>query len=98
MFVLELTHTAPLDAVDALLDAHVAWLDQHFEKGVFLAAGPKNPRDGGIILAAVEGREQAEEIAAGDPFSTGGVCTYRITEFAATKTAPALDGYRETLG
>jgi uncharacterized protein YciI len=98
MFVPELTYTAPLDAVDALLDAHVAWLDQHFEKGVFLAAGRKNPRDGGIILAVVEGREQAEEIAAGDPFSTGGVCTYRITEFAATKTAPALDGYREPLG
>ncbi|MFI5674112.1 YciI family protein [Streptomyces cellulosae] len=98
MFVLELTYTAPLDAVDALLDAHVAWLDQQFEKGVFLAAGPKNPRDGGIILAVVEGREQAEEIAADDPFSTGGVCTYRITAFAATKTAPAFDGYREPLG
>jgi hypothetical protein len=58
----------------------------------------QEPPRRGIILAVVEGREQAEEIAAGDPFSTGGVCTYRITEFAATKTAPALDGYREPLG
>jgi hypothetical protein len=26
------------------------------------------------------------------------VCAYRVTEFAATKTAPALEPYRETLG
>jgi uncharacterized protein YciI len=98
MFVLELIYTAPLAAVDALLPAHVAWLDEHFEKGVFLAAGRKNPRDGGIILAVVEDRAQAEELVAGDPFSTGGVCTYRVIEFEATKTAPALERYRATPG
>ncbi len=27
MFVLELSYTAPLEAVDALLPDHVAWLD-----------------------------------------------------------------------
>jgi len=95
MFVLELTYTAPLDAVDTLLDAHVAWLDEQFEKGVFLAAGRKNPRDGGVILAVAEDRSRVEEIAAGDPFTIGKVCTYRITEFVATKTAPALEEYRE---
>ncbi|MCX5054314.1 MULTISPECIES: YciI family protein [unclassified Streptomyces] len=98
MFVLELTYTAPLDAVDALLEAHVAWLNEQFDKGVFLAAGRKVPRDGGIILALVEDRARAEEITAGDPFSTGGVCTYRIIEFEATRTAPALEQYRATSG
>jgi uncharacterized protein YciI len=96
MFVLELTCTAPLDSVDALLDAHVAWLDEQFGKGVFLVAGPKDPRDGGIILALAEDRARAEEIAAGDPFVTGGVCTYRVTEFDATKTAPGFEACRET--
>ena len=47
MFVLELTCTAPLEAVDAALQAHIAWLDEQYDKGVFLASGPKNPRDGG---------------------------------------------------
>jgi uncharacterized protein YciI len=97
VFVLELTYTAPLDAVDAVLEAHVAWLDEHYEQGVFLASGRKNPRDGGVILAVAEDRARAEEIAAGDPFVTAGVCAYRITEFIATKTAPALERYRETL-
>ncbi|MEU0026459.1 YciI family protein [Streptomyces sp. NPDC006335] len=98
MFVLELTYTAPLDAVDAVLPAHVAWLDEQYEKGVFLASGRKNPRDGGVIIAVAEDRARIEEITAGDPFVTAGVCAYRVTEFAATKTAPALEAYRETAG
>lgn len=98
MFVVELIYTAPLDAVDAVLPAHVAWLDEHYEKGVFLVSGRKNPREGGVILAVAEDRARIEEIAAGDPFVAAGVGTYRITEFIATKTAPELERYRETLG
>ncbi|MET7701983.1 YciI family protein [Streptomyces sp. NPDC005485] len=97
MFLLELTYTAPLEAVDAALEAHVGWLDEHFAAGVFLTAGRKNPRDGGVILAVAESRARIEEISAGDPFVTAGVCEYRITEFVAVKTAPALEAYRETL-
>jgi len=47
MFVLELTCTAPLDAVDAVLEAHVAWLDERYEQGLFLASGRKNPATAG---------------------------------------------------
>ncbi|CAM5641054.1 YciI family protein [Streptomyces purpurascens] len=97
MFVLELTYTAPLDAVDTVLEAHVAWLDEQYERGVFLASGRKNPRDGGVIIAVAGDRARIEEITAGDPFVTAGVCAYRVTEFVATKTAPALEAYRETL-
>ncbi|MFF7639370.1 YciI family protein [Streptomyces canus] len=98
MFVLELTYTAPLAAVDAVLPAHVSWLEEQYERGVFLASGAKNPRDGGMIIAVAEDRARIEEITAGDPFVTAGVCAYRVTEFAATKTAPALEPYRETPG
>ncbi|MFD3615531.1 YciI family protein [Streptomyces sp. NPDC058676] len=96
MFVLELTYTAPPAAVDAALPAHVAWLDEQYAQGVFLASGPKNPRDGGVILAVAEDRARIAEIAAGDPFVTAGVCEYRIAEFTATKTAPGLERYRQT--
>ena len=97
MFVLDLTYTAPLDAVDALLPDHVAWLEEQYEKGFFLASGRKNPPDGGVILAVAEDRARIEELVAGDPFAVGGVCAYRITEFIATKTAPELASHRQTL-
>ncbi|MET7325181.1 YciI family protein [Streptomyces sp. NPDC005549] len=98
MFVLELSYTAPLDAVDAVLPDHAVWLDGLYEQGVFLASGRKEPRDGGVILAVAGDRALIEEITAGDPFVRAGVCEYRVTEFIATKTAPALERYRETLG
>ncbi|MGW1126851.1 YciI family protein [Streptomyces sp. NPDC002526] len=97
MFVLELSYTAPMDRVDAALSAHVAWLDQQYEAGVFIASGRKNPRDGGVILAVGDDRAAIEELAATDPFVVEGVCAYRITEFIATKTSDALAPYRQRL-
>ncbi|MEV4945341.1 YciI family protein [Streptomyces sp. NPDC053755] len=95
MFVLELTYTAPVERVDALLAAHIEWLDAQYAAGVFIASGRKNPRDGGVILAVGDDRARIEKIAAADPFTVEGVCAYRITEFYATKTAAALAPYRE---
>ncbi|MFF8311603.1 YciI family protein [Streptomyces lydicus] len=97
MFVLELTYTAPLDRVDAALEAHVEWLHKEYAAGHFIAAGRKVPRDGGVILAAGIDRATVERIVAEDPFTQAGVCAYRITEFVATTTAPALETYREQL-
>lgn len=96
MFVPELSHTAPLEAVDAVLPDHVAWLDELYERGVVPAAGRREPRDGGVIVAVAGDRARTGEIAAGDPFARAGVCEYRVTEFVATKAAPALEPSRES--
>ncbi|MFB6422782.1 YciI family protein [Streptomyces microflavus] len=97
MFVLELTYTAPVERADALMREHVAWLDENYAAGVFIASGRKNPRDGGVILAVGDDRQRIEEIAAADPFAAHGVCAYRITEFIATKTVPELAPYKQEL-
>ncbi|MEE1783450.1 YciI family protein [Streptomyces sp. SP17BM10] len=97
MFVLELSYTAPLERIDALLPQHVEWLNGHYADGTFLASGRKVPRDGGVILAAGEDRAAIEALVATDPFVREGVCAYRVTEFLATVTAPALDAYRQQL-
>ncbi|MGW2178207.1 YciI family protein [Streptomyces sp. NPDC001732] len=97
MFVLELTYTAPVERVDALLQDHVAWLDTYYAAGVFIASGRKNPRDGGVILAVGDDRARIERITSEDPFVTGGVCAYRVTEFVATKTSDELAPYRQQL-
>jgi uncharacterized protein YciI len=96
VFILELTYTAPLDRIDALLSEHVAWLDRGYADGAFLASGRKNPRDGGVVIATGT-RSEVEARAATDPFALNAVCEYRIVEFVATATTPALDGYRESL-
>ncbi|MFD3495238.1 YciI family protein [Streptomyces sp. NPDC058690] len=97
MFVLELTCTAPVEPVDALMQAHGARLDTQYAAGVFIASDRKNPRDAGVILAVGDDRAQIEKIAAADPFATEGVCAYRITEFVATRTSDELAPYRQQL-
>ncbi|MEV8531874.1 YciI family protein [Streptomyces sp. NPDC051211] len=96
MFVMELTYTAPIEDVEAEMDAHIAWLNGYYAQGIFLASGRKVPRDGGVILAGGVPRPEIEKIAEEDPFVVAGVCEYRITEFIATKTSADLATVRET--
>ncbi|MFF7633521.1 YciI family protein [Kitasatospora sp. NPDC008050] len=95
MFILELTYIAPIERVDAALAEHNAWLDAHYASGIFLASGRKVPPDGGVIIAVGEDRAKIEEIVRSDPFTVAGVAEYTIAEFIASKTAAALESYRQ---
>ncbi|MFF9641444.1 YciI family protein [Kitasatospora aureofaciens] len=97
MFILELTYTAALERIDEALPQHVQWLNGHYAAGTFLASGRKVPRDGGVILAVGQDRAQIEELVATDPFVRLGLTEYRVTEFLATVTAPALEAHRQQL-
>jgi uncharacterized protein YciI len=97
MFVLELTYTAPLERIDALLADHISWLNAQYDAGTFVASGRKVPRDGGVILAVGDELAAIEKLTATDPFSVGGVCTYRIVQFVASTVAPGLNQYKESV-
>ncbi len=91
MFIVSLTYVAPVERVDAALAAHVAYLDEQYAAGVFLASGRKVPRTGGVILASAESREALDAVLARDPFVVAGVAAYEVTEVAVSKTAPGLE-------
>ena len=92
MYLIELTYVAPIEEIDALIPAHIAWLDQHYAAGHFLASGRKVPRSGGIILAARMDRAALDGIIAADPFQQRGVARVTVTEFEASKAAAGLEG------
>jgi uncharacterized protein YciI len=96
MFVLELTYTASLERVGELIDDHLAWMDQQYVAGAFVVSGRKVPPDGGVILALGHDRSSIEDLVKTDPFAVADVCEYHITEFVASRVAPALEQYRET--
>ena len=87
--VIMLRYVAPLEAVDAQMAAHVAWLEQGFGAGLLLLAGRQVPREGGVILCR-GARAEVEALAATDPFVTSGVATAHVTELAASFAADAL--------
>ena len=87
MFVIELTYTAPLADIDASMRAHVTFLKKYYAAGNFLVSGRKVPREGGIILAVGDSREQIEAIAREDPFYARGLADVRVVEFRASQRA-----------
>jgi uncharacterized protein YciI len=87
MFVIELIYKVELEAIDAAMRPHVAFLKKHYAAGNFLISGRKVPRDGGIILALGSSREEIEAIMREDPFCKRGLAEFRVTEFRASQCA-----------
>jgi uncharacterized protein YciI len=96
MFIVSLTYIRPLQEIDALLGAHVNWLRQGYEDGVFVASGRKVPRDGGVILARGVSRAELDARLADDPFARGGAARYDVTEFVPSMTAAGLEALDES--
>ena len=90
MFVISLTYQASLDAIDAALPAHMEWIRDGYDRGLFLASGRKEPRIGGMIFATGD-RETIERKLESDPFKVGGLATYDITEFVPLTVADGLE-------
>jgi len=69
MFVIELLYTATLEEIDRRMSAHVAFLKKYYAAGNFLVSGRKIPRDGGIILAVGQSRQEIDAIIGRIPSS-----------------------------
>ncbi|VWB32170.1 YciI family protein [Burkholderia lata] len=91
MYVIDIHYTASLERIDDALERHRAFLQPQFDKGIFIAAGPKVPREGGVILAARIDRDELDAILKTDPFVTEGLATYRVTEFRITRAASGFN-------
>lgn len=84
-----LEYVRPLDEVDAHMEAHLAFLERGFAEGVFLVAGRREPRTGGVILCRGIA-EDIEALAQADPFVTSGIATAEVVEFKAARALPAI--------
>jgi len=91
MFVIVLHYVQPMKFVNAHLEAHRAYLDQHYAAGHFIASGPKEPRTGGVILAHTMGRPQLDAMLAEDPFYEHQIAQYEVIEFHPNKFAAGAE-------
>jgi uncharacterized protein YciI len=90
MFVIELTYKVPLAEIDSHMKAHVAFLSRQYEAGRFVVSGRKIPRDGGIILAIGDSKDEIEALVREDPFVAQGLAEFRVIEFRASQRARDL--------
>ncbi|WP_243382973.1 YciI family protein [Geothrix alkalitolerans] len=71
----------PLDEVEAVTEAHRAYLDTLKKQGVLLASGPLDPRFGGAWLVRVQDENPLADLDTlrdGDPFHKAGLANYEL--------------------
>jgi uncharacterized protein YciI len=89
-FLVEITYTAPLTAIDAAVSAHRAFLQGGYDHGLLLMSGPMNPRSGGVVIARGESVEAIKAFFHNDPYQRQGLASYRIVEFTPVKHQPQI--------
>ncbi|MDT0175873.1 YciI family protein [Enterobacter sp. BRE11] len=83
MYIVSLSYFRPVEEVETLLEPHIQWLNRYFAAGVFIAAGRKDPRTGGIVLVKDIDRARLDTILAEDPFVA--VANYEVTRLNVTR-------------
>lgn len=90
MYVVSLTYKVAQEIVDLHVDAHMDWVNDAFDQGIFIASGRKVPRTGGVLLSKAD-RLTLDESLAKDPFNVYGVADFDVVEFAVTRAAPGFE-------
>lgn len=74
----------PRDQWTTTLDEHLAWMKTQHEAGKILMSGPGTTAEHGRVgmyLIRAATRQEAEAIAASDPFTVAGHCRFELIEW-----------------
>ena len=63
------------------LDQHLAWMRRQHQAGKIILSGPSPDLKYGMYLIVAASREEAEQIAASDPYTEAGDSSYELTEW-----------------
>lgn len=90
LFVCKVNYTKPIEQVEAVRAEHRAYLKLGYDAGKLLVSGPRNPKDGGLIVGRFANMNEVLEFAKNDPFCLHGVAEYEVIEFEAVLYADCL--------
>ncbi len=87
--LIDIIYKVPLAEVEKFLTEHREFLQIYYDKGYFIASGPKDPRDGGIILAIGE-IDFLNSVIQQDPYYKNQIAEYKIISFNPVKKSAAF--------
>ena len=85
LFVIILKYIQPLEIIDQNRSEHLKFLDQYYERNIFIASGRQVTNDGGVIIATAENKNTLQAIIELDPFYKKNLAEYEIYEFTPSK-------------
>lgn len=86
MFLAILDYKVPLTEVDRHVQDHRDYLDTLYAKRKLIVSGPQEPKTGGLILFAVDSRDEVDHIIANDPYHKRGIANYQVIQFHPVKS------------
>jgi uncharacterized protein YciI len=71
----------PREEWTVTLDQHLTWMKQQHEAGRILFSGPTTDRKFGIYVIRANSKDEAQRVAAGDPYTAAGFCAFDLFEW-----------------
>lgn len=93
MIIALLRYTVPIETIDQFLAEHRRVLQDLCDRNILVCSGPKNPRDGGIMMLNVADIDTAKRILSADPFWHEELATYEFIEFTPVKCAAGFTSF-----
>jgi uncharacterized protein YciI len=81
MFLILITYKKPIEVIDKYLFEHRKFLDECYQTNLFIVAGPRCPRVGGIIVSQLNDETKVRETMRRDPFVIHDLIDYELIEF-----------------
>jgi len=93
MFIISLTYTQSIEAIEKELANHSRFLDKYYSLGLLICSGRKQPRTGGVIISKSTSREEVEKMISEDPFYKNQLAEYELIELIPTKYASGFEPF-----
>jgi uncharacterized protein YciI len=93
VYVVTLTYKVSLPEADKFFSAHIEYIEHYHAKGIYLISGRREPRSGGVLIAANCSRQDIEAIVAADPYNLNHIADFSIIDFIPTRFDPCFSKF-----
>lgn len=94
MYLILLTYVKPLAEVEAVLEAHRAYLRDAPEASDIVLTGRKHSRDGGLVMLHATDRAAVDRFIAADPYALAGVASFEVLGFDVAQVCAGLESLK----
>jgi len=84
-YIVSLKYKVPLDEAGKVFPEHIAYIEKYHAAGKYIISGRREPRVGGVLVAANCSRDEIDKIVEEDPYNKKEIADFEIIDFIQTR-------------